>query len=214
MRPDSNNYGSRPKVDYGLQVRPKEDRAPPSTTQTAPSQPAPAPAPSYPQTTTPYVTTEPVGDVSIIKLDPDPPPDPGSGPNTIRFVFQPGTISAQDARLISQTLGLSASEITSKCSFRYSALLSLSNNQGAFVSTGAAASAKYNYTGMLEGLDIAVSSACPKLRRPVSGIIIEQGGYYITSHGMISCPGARSPTGNLTLVFRYTGDGKGECRYQ
>lgn len=153
--------------------------------------------------------------MTLIKIKDDPPPGPGSGSNVISISFQPGLIGPGDKNLIMHSLGMNDAEVQSNCYFKYSTLLSYGSTSGGFVSSGTATSMQQRFSGPLTLVQIYPSVACRKLRTPVSGMVVEQGGAYVTSLNAVDCsPGDKSNASSLSLAFRYTGDGKGECRYQ
>jgi len=238
IRPNTNNNAGStpgvPSVEYGVKPRPKPTKPPASTTTTtnttptspAPAtpepSPAPAPAPIPAPTPAPSPTPSPPsptpppgeGGATVYQVPEDPPPDPGEGANTLTINFLPGGLGVSDRNAVMQTLGLSEAEIQRACALRHGVMLSYGQGGGTFLPAGTAASLQYRFTAPLVSLQVSPVIGCQRLRAPVSGMVLEQGNYYTIALSTVDCPPGAKGGGNTALSFRYTGDGKGECRYQ
>ena len=212
-------------VDLGLGIKPttqppQQQVAQPPTQQPAPqpTQPAPIQQPRIqpqPQPT-PQPTPQPpivqVGNAEIIPVPDQPISIPqGSGPNIFSIVIQPGTIGQAEANEITKSLGLNNQEIPANCVLENMVVLSI-GEAGSAITMGQLANAQQRFSGNISSIDVFPTIACRKIRRPVSGIIIEQGAFYKISAQNASCPPPRA--GSVNMSFRYLGNGKADCQYK
>ncbi len=225
---------SRP-VDLGIGVRPTQPPAQhpvqnvaPTTTQPiqrAPTQPAPVQQqrpvvqpvqqpilqPDIQQIPQPQITQR-GGDLQIIPM-----PQqavtiaPGNGPNVFSIAIQPPAFGQLEVNEIYKSLGLNAQEIQKNCTYENMVVLSTGNN-GSALSLGQLATAQQRFNGNLSSIDIFPTIACKKIRPAVSGIVIDQAGYYKIGATNVTCPMPR--IGSVNLVFKYIGNGKGDCQYR
>lgn len=139
----------------------------------------------------------------------------GQGPNKLSLSLQPGAVGQSDKQMIASLLGLSEQEVMGNCFFEYQAISSYTNGGGEILPLGTAPSASVRFPAALQSVDIYPTIACRKLRTPLSGMIVEQGNYYKVGIFSVNCPAdAARNSGAITLIFRYLGDGTGECKYQ
>jgi hypothetical protein len=213
-------------ADLGMTARPKAPPTAPAPVQQAEPQqmvpPPPQPVAQQPVYPTPQaapstdnsVTTQKLGNgVEIIHLADDrTPPPAGSGPNVFSLAIQPGGIGEKDRRMLASILGISGNEVTANCYFEYDVVIGTMDSTGDALSLRQATTARYNFNGRLQSIDVFPNIACRAIRQPLSGMIIQQNGYYKVGTDSVSCDaGGRS--GNVGLSFRYAGDGRGECRF-
>ncbi|NDE91032.1 MAG: hypothetical protein EB059_07865 [Alphaproteobacteria bacterium] len=153
------------------------------------------------------------GDVQVITLGTDDiPMPPGTGPNVFSASVQAGALGPVDKSTTAQILGISDQQVASICVFEH-LVIGTSNNFGTAVPLGQKTSGEQHFSGDITGVMVFPALACRKLRQPVSGTVIDQGGYYKVALQSVSCP-TPPHGGSLGVSFRYTGDGKGECLYR
>ncbi len=193
-------------------------KAPPVPQQQIPTQTVqptrPVPQPAQPVAQIPSLPVPaPDGTVEVIKVNETPVSiPPGSGANTFSVAIQPAAVGQKEVNQLYKQLGLSPQEIVANCAYENSVVLAMGERNGAILAMGKTAVAQQKFNSALTSVDILPTLACKKIRPPISGTIIEQGGYYKISATDISCPPPRS--GSLALTFRYLGNGKGECLYK
>lgn len=195
---------------------PTAQPVPASTPQQQPSYQEPAtPEPQYTYDSNAQIQTTHLAtgaDVITISNTPEPMPK-GSGSNSLSISLQPGAVGTDDKNMVARMLGLNDQEILSNCYFEYQVISSYSDGNGDILPIGTAQSASIRFPTNLDTVDFYPTIACRKLRQPISGMVIDQGGYYKVSVSDASCP-AGGRTGAVSLRFRYLGNGKGECVYQ
>lgn len=187
--------------------QPQQRQIPTQTVQPATSMPQPASQqPSFPP-------LQPDGTVDIIKVNDTPVSiPPGSGPYTFSIAMQPAAIGQMEVNEIYKHLGLSPQEIVQNCTYESMVILSMGEKNGAALSMGRTTTAQHKFTDALTGVDVVPTLACKIVKPPISGSIIEQGGYYKIGATNISCPVPRS--GSVALNFKYLGNGRGDCQYK
>jgi hypothetical protein len=235
----SDGSGGSPSVEYGLKTRPKpapkpDEFVPPIPVLPSPTTPSPTPIPPpapFPTPTTPapspvppnsdteylFPGATPFGnsEATVYQMPEDPAPNPGQGPNSLAIKFQPGGLGVNDRGSITRSLGLNDKEIQSGCALRHSTMLEYGQQEIAALPSGTAPSVQYRFAGPLSSIKVSVTAACRKMKKPVAGMILEQGNFYVLTLSTIDCaPSGKGSQSNVSLNFRYTGDGTGECRYQ
>ncbi|MBI3419409.1 MAG: hypothetical protein HY053_04680 [Proteobacteria bacterium] len=208
VRPNTNKPAA---PDLGIKANPKPVEHP--TPQVA------APAPPPPPTYTPPASSSPINEYDqgaiIVKTSEKTYADPGTGPNSLHVALQAGGIGPQDRSSIADNLGLSEKEVQSSCYLRYQLMVMYGQDLGGTLNVEPGKAVDYKYSTPLRNLQVTTSVACRKLRHPLAGVILEQGDYYILSLLPVDCPiGDKANATKLSLIFRYLGDGNGECRYQ
>ncbi|MBY0428546.1 MAG: hypothetical protein K2Q32_04940 [Alphaproteobacteria bacterium] len=218
-------------VDLGLGIKPTAQPPQPHVAQPPAQQiPAQQPTPQHTQVAPiqqPHIQPQPVqqpipeptpppviqtGHVEIIPV-PDAPVSipPGSGSNLFNIAIQTGSMGQTEVNDISKTLGLNGQEIATNCVYENMVVLSIADS-GSAISMGQLTNAQQRFSGDLKSIDIFPTIACKKIRRPVNGMVIEQGAYYKISAQNVTCPPPHS--GNINLTFKYLGNGKADCQYK
>lgn len=199
----------QPHVAQSPTAQPIQQPAPPPTQPTPIQQPRIQPQPT-PQPTPPPVVQ--IGNAEIIPV-PDQPVSisPGSGPNLFNIAILPGALGQAEASEIYKTLGLNSQESASNCVLEHMVVLSI-GEAGSVLSMGQLVNAQQRFSGTISAIDIFPTIACKKIRRPVNGMVIEQGGYYKISAQNTTCPQPRA--GSINLSFKYLGNGKADCQYK
>lgn len=138
----------------------------------------------------------------------------GKGPYSLSVAIQPGAVGEEDKKNVSKILGLTEQEIISNCYFENEVMVALDGNQGEYLPLGTTQKAQVRFGRPLQSVSIYPTIACRKLRKPVSGIVIEQGGFYKMGTNIVVCnaPPDKS-TGSVNFTFRYIGNNKGQCTF-
>lgn len=225
-----NNQAAHP-VDLGIAVKPApvaptntQKAMPPSQQQPAAQQPIgqqPAPNPAQQARPTPqpapqqpaFVPPQPDGTLQIVSVSQPPVViPPGNGANTFSVELQPAAIGQQEVNALYKQLGLSPQEIVANCTFENAVVLAMGERNGSILSMGRTTSAQQRFSQPLTEVNVLPTLACKKIKQPVNGTVIDQGGFYKISAGNVSCPPTHG--GSIALTFRYLGNGKGECLYR
>lgn len=136
---------------------------------------------------------------------------PGSGANTFSIIIQPPAFGQTEVNEIYRALGLNSQEILKNCTYENMVVIS-SGDTGSAISMGQMNSAQQRFNGNLTSIDVFPTIACKKIRQPVSGIVIDQAGFYKIGATNVTCPPPR--IGSINLSFKYLGNGKGDCQYR
>lgn len=226
-----NNQAAHP-VDLGIAVKPApaqpattQKATPPSQQQPAPQQAGQRPAPSSVQQAQPapqpapvqkqpnFVPPQPDGTLQVVTVNQPPVViPPGSGANTFSVGLQPAAIGQMEVNALYKQLGLSPQEIVANCTFENMVVLAMGERNGSALNMGRTTSAQQRFSMPLTEVNVLPTLACKKIKPPVSGTVIDQGGFYKISAGSVSCPPTHG--GSIALSFKYLGNGKGECSYQ
>lgn len=199
---------------------PPSQQQPPQQTPTQVVQPVRPVQPTQPTQPTQPVAQNPAftpptpdGTLEIIKVNETPVSVPsGNGANTFSVAIQPAAVGQKEVNQLYSQLGLSPQEIVANCAYENSVVLAMGERNGTILSMGKTVAAQQKFNNALTSVDVLPTLACKKIRPPVSGTVIDQGGFYKISATDISCPPPRS--GSLALTFRYLGNGKGDCQYR
>lgn len=208
---------NRPAADLGI------------GTHTPPSQqPAPQPAPRQvqqptyrqeqeqpqpaPQQRTETSTFPGSSDLQIIKISEDKGIiAPGTGENVINVSAGTSGIGPLDKSNILQTLGLDAQQAAQNCHFEFQVIYSTDGKgRGGIINLGKLAAAQQRFSGNIRDLIVYPTLACKKIRKPISGTIIEQGDFYKIGSNPITCT-SPNRAGPVSVSFRYVGDNQVEC---
>jgi len=217
-------------ADMGLKPRAPSTATPSTTTAPITYNPvqvqAPArPAPSSTQTeaiAVPGLSVGPgtfnnAGDsVQIIKLDSEKAAPPtGHGNYSLAMTIKPGSVGMLDRQNANKMLGLTAEEISKNCRLEYDALANYKDGDAEALSFYTQQTGSLRFATSLDTVGFYPTLACQQLKPPVSGIVIAQDNLYKIGLNNVTCtPPLDKRTGTVTLVFRYVGDGKGECLFQ
>lgn len=183
----------------------------------APSTPTPAPTPVVTPPSSGSsgggVNTDYISDkLQIIRIDtPTQKMPAGNGGNTLNISIMPGGIGNYDKSVVVGNLGLNDKEMQGNCYLEYSALAAFGGT-GDSLPIGTANRVTYRFSGGLDSVDFYPVIACRKVKRPVAGMIIEENGYYKLGAMSASCKGGNRQ-GNVTLTFKYLGDGQAACQF-
>jgi len=180
---------------------PIQQQVPPQPILPQPTpQPTPPPAP-------------PSGEVQIITVA-DAPVfiPPGNGLNVFSITIQSNSMGQLEVNDIYNTLGLNPQEIAANCNYENMVVFTIGEG-GSAISMGRLANAQQRFNGTIDSVGIFPTIACKKIRRPVNGIVIDQGAFYKISAQSVTCP-APPHGGSITMAFKYLGNGKGECLYK
>jgi hypothetical protein len=207
-------------VDLGLGVK----QAPPAVVQQPAPQPVQQPTPQPQQPAPQPVVLQPTpqptpvqytggGNAEVITVADAPIKiEPGSGPNIVSISVLPAAIGQNEVNEANKTLGLNQQEILTNCMFENMFVLSIGAS-GTAIAMGQLASAQQRFNGNISSVDVYPTLACKKIRRPVSGMVIEQGAYYKISVQNVTCP-PPPHGGSLNISYKYLGNGRGDCLYK